>query len=89
MFVRTFFFRYGVVSAFSPRMTTQNSFDSQITAIKQAVLLQSLDHITRAGGLEPASCGCKRRYGRLVKPDQQYKGKYEDFVQHKCSVFRF
>ena len=80
MFVGAFFFRYGVVSAFSPRMTTQDSFDSQIASIKQAVFLQSFNHITRTGGLESASCRRKWRYGRLVKPDQQYKGKYEDFV---------
>lgn len=47
-------FRYGVVTAFTPRMTAANSFQRQPGAAHRAVLPHRFKGVGRTGGLEPA-----------------------------------
>lgn len=63
----TFFFRNGIVATSSPGMAASNSLYSQITAIKNAMNLQSLISIAGARGFKAASGRRKRRNGDLVK----------------------
>ncbi len=44
--VRTFFLRNRIVTVFPPRMATQNSFYTKISAIKRTMNFQSFHKIT-------------------------------------------
>jgi hypothetical protein len=55
------FFRYRVIAAFIPWMTSQNPFDCQDNTPARPVLYKGFFGIMRAGGVEAALVADKRR----------------------------
>lgn len=81
MFVFAFFFGNRVVTASSPRMATQNTPDSQIAAVKEPVGFKRANHVMRTRRFETA--GGRHQWGNrdLVKPYDQDKREYGNFLQ--------
>jgi hypothetical protein len=57
----------------SPGVAAQYAVKCQPAPIYKPVLLQCLNSILGAGGRKAANTRGKRRYGRLIKPDEDYK----------------
>jgi hypothetical protein len=80
MFVAALFFGDRVVTASAPRMTTQNTFDAKISAIKKPVYFQSFNHVMRTRRFEPARGRQQWRDYDLVKTHQTDERKNDYFL---------
>lgn len=83
-----FFFGHRVVTASSPGMTTQNTPDSQITAVKKAVRFKRADHVMRTRRLETAGGRHQRGNRDLVKPYDQDKWEYGNSFQVQTPLLK-
>jgi hypothetical protein len=62
-----FFWWNRVITRFSPRMATQNAFNTQVTSFEKTVNLQRLNHIGGASWFKPARGWQEGRNRHLVK----------------------
>lgn len=82
------FFGNRIVTASSPRVTTQNSFYAQITAVKQAVRFKCANHVMRTRWIETTRLRRQRRNDDLVEPHQKNKREYDDLLQVQNMVLQ-
>ena len=78
------FVRYGVITATSPRMTTQDAPTCQVETFERSMLLNGLNSITGACGGESA----RRRQQRRDACTIEINGKEEDIGEEGHVVER-
>lgn len=87
MLMRFFFWRNGVVSAAAPRVTTQNSFDSEIKAFGGTMGAESLNHILRTGRTIAADARKKGGDEKLVDFNQQNQRQNQKLFHEPFSLW--
>ena len=66
MFMRFFFWRDGIVSAAAPRVTTQDSFNSEIKPFNKPMCAERFNRVLRAGRTVAADAGQNGRKKKQI-----------------------
>lgn len=84
---RRFGLGYGVVSASSPRVATQYSFDCKPKSFERSVFLYRFECVLRTSGCESASCRGVWRNRSLIKPYKKNEKPRKDFLNRSHGLF--
>lgn len=74
--------RYGIISATTPGMATEDASDGEVQAFEGAVLAEGLKGILRAGGGETAAGLLEGGDADLIESYQKYEGRDQDLPDH-------
>ncbi len=75
--------RNRIITAAAPRIAAHDAFGRKPASIEQAVGFERVDRIDRARRFIPARSRQQRGNDDFVEPNQENKGRYEDFSPHQ------